>query len=250
MSCFSNKVGGVLWQTATCAPFFSLRKFWPLAPIFWENILSTRYGHCSSDMTWIIRMLSLPEEKILPILVVFYYTVFTFLAPSCIPPYPSSACKEEEMFIHVPARNGYCSVKLLSLSPIVRRGSHIHNIAELTVGYPDAQNLLQWVFSDWPWEKASLVIWDAQVVLILASRQNCRRELAWGLCYICQLHVNNLAVLGETRSTRSLSRTTEVSKEMASSHFTFTHTILEVLCGKNRNHIANLVFLGGKFAPS
>lgn len=133
MSCFSNKVGGVLWQTATCAPFFSLRKFWPLAPIFLENILSTRYGHCSSDMTWIIRMLSLPEEKILPILVVFYYTVFTFLAPSCIPPYPSSACKEEEMFIHVPARNGYCSVKLLSLSPIVRRGSHIHNIAELNI---------------------------------------------------------------------------------------------------------------------
>lgn len=93
-------------------------------------------------------MPSWPEEKILLILVFIYFTVFTFLAPSCIPPYPSSACKEEEMFIHVPARNGCCSVKLLSLSPILRGGSYVHKIAELTVGSPDAQKLLQGVLSD------------------------------------------------------------------------------------------------------
>jgi len=93
-------------------------------------------------------MPSWPEEKILLILVFIYFTVFTFLAPSCIPPYPSSACKEEEMFIHVPARNGCCSVKLLSLSPILRGGSYVRKIAELTVGSPDAQKLLQRVLSD------------------------------------------------------------------------------------------------------
>lgn len=79
------------------------------------------------------------------------------------------------------------------------------------------------------WEKASIVIWDAQVILILATRHNPR--LGTSLRPMLYLPAPWFGCV-EVRHTAREAFTGQLSwAKTASSHFTFTHTILEVPCG-------------------
>lgn len=151
---------------------------------------------CWSDGLVVRDSFTASREKFLKLMFT-YFAVFTFLAPSCIPLYLSCAFKEEEiMFIHLPARNGCHSVKLLSLSPTVRGGARVCKISQLTVGSPAAtvRGLRKLGLT-----QASLVTSDAQVCLNhccgLQTLPQKGTGLPKGLCHICQLCVNSLSTL-------------------------------------------------------
>lgn len=81
------------------------------------------------------------------------------------------------------------------------------------------------------WEKASIVIWDAQVILILATRHNPRLGTSLRPMLYLPAPCKWFGCV-EVRHTAREAFTGQLSwAKTASSHFTFTHTILEVPCG-------------------